>query len=249
MNAIATTAPSRKPGPTSSIRNLMAWLSVCVLAAAWGPALTPEGRVTWTSFGLLGLVAALGLDVIARMHRARIDQAQQEEVAVVHQRRLVEVDRECRSVQAMRQAMQRVTDIAQQHRHQYDTALAEYSSGPDDRRSEERTACWMPVELFLDPDAFGCGDADGANRNIVAYVRNLSGSGVGLYHHKPIGAVEAVMRIRSGEGDELALLATRCWCRPTDDGWHHSGWKLVEVLSTVIENVEPVLCGAATADC
>jgi len=248
MNVNAKIDPQRVAETTSSIRSLMAWLSVCVLAAAWGPALTAEGKETWTTFGLFGLVAALGLDVIARVRRARRDQVEQEVAAIVQQRRLVDMDRQYRSVQAMREAMQRVTEVAERHRHQYDTALAESASGPDDRRSEERTACWMPVELYLEPNELDGDAADGGTESVVAYVRNLSGSGVGLCHHKPIDAVEAVMRIRSGEGDQLSLLTTRCWCRPTDDGWHQSGWKLVEVLSNLEQDREPVLCGTATAE-
>ncbi|MCE9553545.1 MAG: hypothetical protein K8T91_09250 [Planctomycetes bacterium] len=215
----------------ASVTAMIAWLSVCLLAAAWGPTLAPEGRFAWSSFGLFGLVAALGLDAIARVRRARLEQLEMENSAVVQERRLVNLDRQSRSVCATREAMRHVTEIAQQHRQQYEAALAESTKAVSDRRSEERTACWMPVDLLL--RSYDSEDESSAEATrILAYVRDLSSTGVGLCHHQPIEETEAVVRIRAGEGDETSLLATRCWCRKSEDGWFQSGWKLVEVLST-----------------
>ena len=219
---------------------MIAWLSVCLLDAAWGPKLAPDSRFTWSTFGLFGLVAALGLDAIARVRRVSGEQLEREQCSVVQQRRLVDLDRQSRSVQATREAMRHVTEIAQQHRQQYEAALAESAQAACDRRSEERTACWMPVELRLRWNEAE-DDATEANAGLLAYVRDLSSTGVGLCHHQPIDATEAVMRICSGEGDETSLLAMRCWCRKTDDGWFHSGWKLVEVLCAVEREEESLL--------
>ena len=177
------------------------------------------------------------------MRRARAEQIEQETTATVQERRLVEMDRESQSMRSTREAMRHVADIAQRHRQQYDAALAESASGVDDRRSEERTACWMPVDLLLRSYEFE--EEQEASQSVLAYVRNLSGTGVGLCHHQPIDSPEAVMRIRSGDGEELALLATRCWCRPSDDGWFQSGWKLVEVLSEIEPEQEPLLSAGA----
>ncbi len=45
---------------------LIAWLSVCMIAAGWGPELTPSLRQWWGWMGLFGLTAAVGLELSAR---------------------------------------------------------------------------------------------------------------------------------------------------------------------------------------
>jgi hypothetical protein len=49
-----------------SLRSTIAWLSICLLAAGWGPMCDPEVRRLWAIFGAFGLSAALGLDVVQR---------------------------------------------------------------------------------------------------------------------------------------------------------------------------------------
>jgi hypothetical protein len=49
-----------------SVRSTIAWLSICLLAAGWGPMCDPEVRRLWAIFGSFGLSAALGLDVVQR---------------------------------------------------------------------------------------------------------------------------------------------------------------------------------------
>jgi hypothetical protein len=48
------------------ITSNIAWLSLCIIAAAWGNRLLPsEWQNIWAGFGVLGLAAALGLAVAA----------------------------------------------------------------------------------------------------------------------------------------------------------------------------------------
>jgi hypothetical protein len=62
-----------------SVRSTIAWLSICLLAAGWGPTCDPEVRRLWAVFGAFGLSAALGFDVIQRTRAAlrRRDQTSQ----------------------------------------------------------------------------------------------------------------------------------------------------------------------------
>jgi hypothetical protein len=50
----------------SWITTAIAWLSVCIVAAAWGHRLLPsDSQDVWGAFGVFGLAAALGLASIA----------------------------------------------------------------------------------------------------------------------------------------------------------------------------------------
>jgi hypothetical protein len=58
--------PSQRGWITTSI----AWLSVCIIAAAWGKRLLPnESQDVWGLIGIFGLASALGLASIAKLRR------------------------------------------------------------------------------------------------------------------------------------------------------------------------------------
>ena len=54
-----------EPG-TSSLPKLIAWLSLCLLSAAWGHALAPDLRTVWAEIGLFGLSASVGLGILEK---------------------------------------------------------------------------------------------------------------------------------------------------------------------------------------
>ena len=61
------------PLQRSWITSQIAWLSVCIIAAAWGERLLPSEswENAWGVFGLFGLASALGLASIAAAKSAR----------------------------------------------------------------------------------------------------------------------------------------------------------------------------------
>jgi len=62
---------------TRSIAHLIAWLSVCMLAAAWGSVLGPGWTLPWMHWGAFGLAAAVGLGVSDRLRAERRNQSEQ----------------------------------------------------------------------------------------------------------------------------------------------------------------------------
>lgn len=54
-------------GASHSVSTLIAWLSVCMLAAAWGSSLGPDWALSWMEWGAFGLVAAVGLNISERV--------------------------------------------------------------------------------------------------------------------------------------------------------------------------------------
>ncbi|MEX2118848.1 MAG: hypothetical protein WD847_04490 [Pirellulales bacterium] len=46
----------------SRVIRLIAWLSLCLLGAAWCPMLDDGCRIFWAHGGLFGLIAAIGLE-------------------------------------------------------------------------------------------------------------------------------------------------------------------------------------------
>jgi hypothetical protein len=63
---------SEKTHRRASMSSLIAWFSVCLLAAAMGRSLDERWQVVWAEMGAFGLVAAVGLSSIERMRQARL---------------------------------------------------------------------------------------------------------------------------------------------------------------------------------
>ena len=61
-----------------SMPSLIAWLSVCLLAAAWGHTLDQHWQAVWRQTGAFGLAAAVGLGALERMRGARSRSEQQD---------------------------------------------------------------------------------------------------------------------------------------------------------------------------
>src|SRR5437868_3836908 len=54
-----------------SVPSLIAWLSVCLLAASWGRTIDEQWQRYWTIAGTFGLVAAVGLGSVEKVRRFR----------------------------------------------------------------------------------------------------------------------------------------------------------------------------------
>jgi hypothetical protein len=58
----------------SSINSQIGWLSICIIAAAWGNRLLPDesSANTWGIIGVFGLASALGLASVALARKAHL---------------------------------------------------------------------------------------------------------------------------------------------------------------------------------
>jgi hypothetical protein len=54
----------------NSLPAMIAWLSLCLIAAGWGPLADAQLRAMWAQIGLFGLTAALALDLAKRARSA-----------------------------------------------------------------------------------------------------------------------------------------------------------------------------------
>ena len=67
-----------EPSQRSWITSKIGWLSVCIIAAAWGNRLLPsEWQNVWAGIGVFGLAAALGLASVAAAKKRAVTAANQ----------------------------------------------------------------------------------------------------------------------------------------------------------------------------
>lgn len=214
---------------------LIAWLSVCLLAAAWGPTMDDGVRHTWSIFGLFGLVASAGLEAVQRVRLLKERQQERKQSLVRYENAMEEIQRQKKVDAEVRKATMRIAEFAARQAGTVPEVDLEEEAGDNaaaNRRSEERTKCWLPVEILVS-NAADSHVAWAEDDSYRAYIRDISPSGIGLVHNKPIDAHRVVLRVSLEDDESVSLSVCLLWCRPAKEGWLSSGGKVAEVTSVV----------------
>lgn len=210
---------------TGSLVNLVAWLSVCLLAAAWGPTLGAPWRMLWTIMGSFGLTAALGLQGVERVRRRREQRLLQKEADHRYEHRMAKLEAKRQANNVVAEAVQRIIEDAEQT----GSACWDTESPYSGRRAEPRILCRIPVEVSRLSDLEETLQRDDGDC-VTGYIQDISPSGVGLLHRQPLDAHRVALRVELSDGTQIALVAALIWREPEKDGWYSSGGKLVQVL-------------------
>jgi len=212
---------------------LIGWFSVCVLAAAWGPIVEAGWRHVWSALGLFGLVSAVGLEAAQRLRLSQEQKRSQDRASLRCESAMDEIVRQNKATAAVKRAIRRIAEFAA--RQQVPLPEVDLEDKIDeqvdaDRRSERRARCILPVEILV-------GDGEGRyvlwnkDDSRVAYIRDVSPSGVGLVHNEPVDDERVVLRIALEDAECILLSVCVMWCRPIKEGWFTSGGKVTEVLA------------------
>ena len=89
-----------------------------------------------------------------------------------------------------------------------------------ENRSSYREPLVRPVEMQI----------RGSQDKIIAFSRNVSGSGIGLITEVEITEkATAVLTVESLKNGPVKLLAQCRWCRPYGRTWKISGWAFINI--------------------
>lgn len=207
-------APTFDEAVDSNHCKLIAWLSVCVLAAAWGSNLDPAWRPIWREAGAFGLASAVGLSTARQMRSAYRRRTEQRSVEAQLTRRL---------------AAELFTGDASEHLRGIIDRFVNDFDGPAKTPTDRRlgTDDHAPAEIF----AVDC-DHPGATQlaipTAVASVRNISQVGIGLAHPNPVSTGPVLLAYQTRDGARLVIGVEISWCRITGDGEYISGGHFVE---------------------
>jgi len=192
-------------------------------------------RHLWNVFGLFGLAAAYGLETVHRVRQSCEDRRKRKQSLMRYENAMEGIQRQNRTDAEVRRATKRITEFAAQ-RHVKIPALDWEDPAEEqettNRRSEGRTKCSIPVDVF-EYGATGELNALAQDDSHTAYMRNISSSGIGVLHHSPIDAHQLVLRIALGDDEYISLRVCLLWRRPEKDGWYSSGGKVAEVIADV----------------
>ncbi|HEX4144979.1 MAG TPA: hypothetical protein VHY91_15850 [Pirellulales bacterium] len=197
---------------------LIAWLSTGLLTGGLGSMMDPSTQILWLRAGCFGLVAAVGLDVSARI---RAKQKRIRHFRALQRRcdRSLEMFVSERDVaDALRTATTHLLTVRPQK-------ARENVSG-----EEARWACNLPVEVYALRREDSAEWPDGNTVGIAGRMINLSNSGFGMMLAEPLAARLVIITMLPPSEQEFDLLAEILWCDACPDGSTRVGGRLLRVL-------------------
>jgi len=204
------------------LTELIAALSVCMLAAAFGAVIGPDWCRSWSIFGAFGLVSAVGLDVFRRTQNRFKEQKREKEMAIAAEQGLSKVVTTTQSSTAIRDALRKVRDNAV-------SAVSAASRSPTGctraRLPSHKQVTITPLRGRSKTPEHRSGDS------FAGYVRDISSYGVGLAHSHPLEPGPVLLAFDLRNGEQVSFVAEVLWCEPQGDGQYISGGKLMDVLN------------------
>lgn len=174
-------------------------------------------RSLWMHWGCLGLTAAAGLEVAARIREKR----RENRVDMASRQRL---NRELRSVASETEAIAAVRQIMIRVLREGRSTAANDASG----RGDARFACDLAVEIILEDDCAASND-EGTPKRVAARLKNISSSGFALSLKDPLPPQQVVLIFSEGEAP-INVLGELIWCDRQTDGAISAGGRFVRVL-------------------
>jgi hypothetical protein len=204
---------------SAPITRLIAYLSLCMLAAAFGAVVGQAWCRWWAIFGAFGLASAVGLDVLNRSRTRRADRARREQLALKAERKLDEVTGDMESSAAIRAAL-----------HQFQAGAADPAFQGANCQAAPRLPLNKPATIT--PLLRSCEDASyRLGKPLAGCVRNISRYGFGLAHDQRLERGFVLLEFDLENSEPLRFIADVLWCELQDNGRYSSGGKILEMVS------------------
>jgi hypothetical protein len=213
-------APFDDGTPKSApITHLIAYLSVCMLAASFGAMVGPVWSRWWAIFGAFGLTSAVGLDVLNRSRTRRANRRRRRRLALKAERSLDEIMGDMESSDAIRAALR-----------QFQLDATSSALQGVNGQAEARLPLNKPATIT--PLLRSSGDA-GYRRGkpFVGCVRSISHHGFGLAHDRLLERGFVLLQVDLANGKPIQFVADVFWCEVQNSGCYFSGGKLLDVVS------------------
>jgi hypothetical protein len=197
--------------------NLIAWLSLCLLAAAWGRTLDANLQRLWAEVGAFGLATAVGLEAVHRARQARDQQFRDRAIRRRLEDGLSRLSDESATLDAMNLALRRlIDDVARRKGPQRCASL--WSK----RQTDAEILRHYPIEISPVDES----SAKLAVRSadiILGTIRQLSTSAIAFDHTDALGARVVIVRFRTSKGVDLSVVVDIIWTEKDGDGFVSGG--------------------------
>ena len=201
-----------------SLPSMIAWLSVCLLAAVWGPTLEPQLLKSWSIAGTLGLSCAVALEV-AEQTRTRLHERARRSAA---QRRLERSWPQLIAYQEQSEVKSRLYDGIRR--------ITGNDDAPRIPGTERATGDSLPQRQLVRVKPIPANESNeecDQSRIVDAYVRDISSKSIGLAHIRPLENGRVVLALNLPDGGSASIVAETQWQLTMPDGSYQSGVTLL----------------------
>jgi hypothetical protein len=205
--------PFEEPGQRRvvSIPSLTAWLSVCILAAAWGRSLDESWQQIWSEVGAYGLAASVGLGFVEKARFAQKKHSREKALAARADFGLARLSEQGATLDSIQAAVRRLQAGAKTSRHESTGGAA----GKHDRRIP--TLAGLPLEItpIVDHDDTSC-ELDQA---IDGSLRDVTSRSIAFRHARPFVAPHVVLSFALEDGQRLSFVVEVLTTEVADEGF------------------------------
>lgn len=202
---------------TTSIPTLIAWLSVCLLAASWGHTLDDQWQTIWAELGAFGLTSAVGLGAIEKVRLAQADRVHNRELQARVECGLARLNEHSAAVDSINAAVRRLTEHAVKSRR------AEVGNAPrSKRRVQNQLLGDYPLEVTPVEDPEGAFDSNTA-LSITGLLRQISSQGVTFEHDAAFTTRIVLLTFKLSAEQRLTFVVDVMWSQQTPAGFTSGG--------------------------
>ena len=210
------------PGHSTGSRShsgpsLIAWLSLCLLAAAWGRTLDANLQRVWAEVGAFGLATAVGLEAVHRACMARERQVRERFVRRRVEHGLSRLIEQSATLDAMSLAVRRlIEDVTRRKGPQ------PCSSGWTKRHCEAEILLRYPIEITSVDDSSTTVEA-GSYEPTRGSIRQMSATSISFDHAEPLPTRVAIATFRLSRGEKFSVVVDLIWTEKDGDGYVSGG--------------------------
>lgn len=206
----------------------IAYVSLCMIAAAYGGMIGPAWCQWWAIFGLLGLASAAGLDALERSRTRLANHRRARQLAMNAERKLDEMMSKLESSNAVCAALREFQPDGS------DPKLQGANCEADSRLSLRRPAKVTRLRRS------GSGAEERQGEPLPARVRDISRHGFGITHDHRLERGPILLQFTLDNGELLEFVGDVLWCELQDSGCYFSGGKLLKLVSP--SDARPARC-------
>ncbi len=216
---------------TTSIPSLIAWLSLCLLAAAWGHALDTQWQIIWAEIGAFGLAAAVGLGALEKTRAARAERVYNRVMQSRVECGLARLNEHSAAVDSINMAVRRLAEHAAKRRSSEIASVSRVK-----RRWQTQLLSDTPLEIVPVEDQDVPFDVKSV-APIAGTLRQISSQGVTFEHEEPFAARIVLLTFKLTD-EKLSFVVDVMWSQKAVDGYTSGGTVLAVGVPAALEAAE-----------
>jgi hypothetical protein len=200
----------KKSRRTVSIPSLIGWLSLCVLAAAWGHTLDDQWQPIWAQLGAFGLVAAVALGRLEAARSARKRWKHFQAVQTRLERRVARFNEQSDTVETIHAGVRKLRQYAAEaHQRVKRSGRA--------LRCSQAALCHMP--LWVTPvEEHGVELHPNSVEKIHGSLDQISTRAVAFDHAQAFATDLVLLGFQLAPGERLSFVVDVIWSKHNKDG-------------------------------